>query len=36
MIYAIILFAVTYVMMLIFSKYRTYIALGSAVLFIVS
>lgn len=31
---AIILFAVTYVLMLVFSKYRPYIALGSAVLFI--
>ena len=34
MIYAIILFAVTYVLMLIFSKYRPYIALASAVVFI--
>lgn len=34
MIYAIVLFAVTYVLMLIFSKYRPYIALGSAVIFI--
>ncbi len=34
MIPAIILFAVTYVLMLVFSKYRPYIALGSAVLFI--
>lgn len=31
---AIILFAVTYVLMLIFSKYRPYIALASAVVFI--
>lgn len=36
MIYAFILFAVTYVCMLAFGKYRTYIALGSAVLFIVT
>lgn len=36
MIYAVILFAVTYVLMLIFSKYRTYIALASAVVFAVS
>lgn len=36
MIYAIILFAITYVLMLAFSKYRTYIALGSALVFIVS
>lgn len=36
MIFALILFAVTYVLMLAFSKYRTYIALGSAVVFIVS
>ena len=34
MIWAIILFAVTYVLMLVFSKYRTYIALASAVIFI--
>lgn len=34
MIYAIILFAVTYVLMLVFSKYRPYIALGSAAIFI--
>ena len=36
MIYAIILFAITYVLMLALGKYRTYIALGSAVLFIIS
>ena len=36
MIYALILFALTYVLMLAFAKYRTYIALGSAVVFIVS
>ena len=36
MIYAIILFAITYVLMLTFSKYRPYIALGSALIFIVS
>ncbi len=36
MIYALLLFIVTYVLMLVFSKVRTYIALGSAVVFIVS
>ena len=36
MIYALILFAVTYVLMLAFSKYRTYIALGSALIFLIS
>lgn len=36
MIYAIILFAITYVLMLTFSKYRPYIALGSAAVFIVT
>lgn len=36
MIFALILFAVTYVLMLAFSKYRTYIALGSALVFIAS
>jgi len=36
MVPAIILFAVTYVLMLIFSKYRPYIALTSALIFIVS
>ena len=36
MIPAIILFAVTYVLMLTFSKYRPYIALGSALVFIVT
>ncbi len=35
MLYAILLFAVTYVLMLIFGKYRPWIALGSAVIFIV-
>lgn len=34
--YAIALFAVTYVLMLAFSKYRPFIALGSAAVFIVS
>ena len=34
LIYAIVLFAVTYVLMLTFSKYRPYIALGSALIFI--
>ena len=33
---ALALFAVTYVLMLVFSKYRPYIALGSALIFIVS
>lgn len=36
MVWAIILFAVTYVLMLMFSKYRPYIALASALVFIVS
>jgi len=36
MIPAIILFAITYVLMLTFSQYRPYIALGSAALFILS
>lgn len=36
MIPALILFALTYILMLIFSKYRPYIALGSALIFIVS
>ena len=36
MIYALILFAVTYILMLVFSKFRTYIALVSALIFIVS
>lgn len=36
MIYALILFAITYVLMLAFSKYRTYIALGSALIFVVT
>ena len=35
MYYALVLFAATYVLMLLFSKYRPYIALGSALLFIV-
>ena len=34
MIYALFLFAVTYVLMLAFSKYRPYIAVGSAAIFI--
>lgn len=33
---ALIVFAVRYVLMLVFSKYRTYIALSSALVFIVS
>lgn len=36
MIFALVLFAITYVLMLSLSKYRTFIALGSAVIFIVS
>lgn len=36
MIAALILFAVTYVLMLVFSKYRPYIALASGVIFIVT
>lgn len=36
MVYALLLFAITYVLMLVFSKHRTYIALGSALIFIVS
>ena len=36
MVYALIVFVITYALMLIFSKYRTYIALGSALVFIVS
>lgn len=36
MIYAIILFAITYVLMLTFTKFRTHIALVSALIFIIS
>lgn len=36
MIYALLLFAVTYVLMLAFGKYRTWIALGSAAVFILT
>ena len=36
MIYALILFAITYVFILAFAKYRTYIALGSGILFIIT
>ena len=36
MIPALVLFAATYVLMLVFSKYRPYIALGSALIFIVT
>ncbi len=36
MILAIVLFAITYVLMLIFSKYRTLIALGSGLIFLIS
>ena len=33
---ALLLFVLTYILMLVFSKYRTYIALASALLFIVT
>ena len=36
MLYAIVLFALTYILMLTFSKYRPFIALGSGVLFILT
>ena len=36
MIYALVLFAITYALMLVFSAYRPYIAVGSAVVFIAS
>ena len=36
MLYAIVLFALTYILMLTFSKYRPFIALGSGVLFILA
>ena len=36
MIWAIVLFAVTYILMLVFSRYRPYIALASGLVFIVS
>ena len=36
MILALVVFAVTYILMLVFSKYRPYIALSSALIFIVS
>ena len=36
MIYALVLFAITYALMLMFSAYRPYIAVGSAVVFIAS
>ena len=36
MIFALILFAVTYVLMLVFGKYRPYIALASGLIFVVS
>ena len=36
MIFSIIIFAITYLLMLMISRYRTFIALGSAVVFIVS
>lgn len=36
MVYAIILFALTYVLMIALPKYRTYVALGSAAVFVIS
>lgn len=36
MIYALAIFIITYVLMLVFSKYRPYIALGAALIFILS
>ena len=36
MLYAIILFVVTYIMMMAFSKYRPYIAISSALIYIIS
>ncbi len=36
MVFAIVLFAITYVAMIVFDKYRPFIALGSALIFIVS
>jgi Na+/H+ antiporter NhaD/arsenite permease-like protein len=36
MYYALALFALTYVLMLVFSKYRPYIAIGSGIIFIIS
>lgn len=36
MVYALILFAITYVLMLAFSKYRPYIAIASAAIFIIT
>ena len=36
MIFSLILFALTYVLMLVFSKYRTYIALGSGLIFLIA
>ena len=36
MIYAIIIFAVTYILMLAFSKYRPYIAMASGIIFIIT
>ncbi|NLZ75580.1 MAG: arsenic transporter [Erysipelotrichia bacterium] len=36
MIYAIILFAITYILMLMYAKYHTHIALGSALIFILT
>ena len=36
MLFAIILFALTYILMLAFSQYRTYIALGSGLIFVAS
>ncbi len=36
MIYALLLFIITYILMLVFSKYRPYVALGSALIFILT
>ena len=36
MAYAIILFAITYVLMITLSKYRVYVALTSAIIFVVT
>ena len=36
MYYALALFAITYVLMLVFSKYRPYIAITSGLIFIIS
>ena len=36
MLFAVILFAVTYILMLSFAKYRPYIALASAAIFVIT